>query len=122
MYREGLGQLTITNATDLDALAVLNDEPSNEPRRAIYIRTGESALLTAVRRGNYRLRFQFGSRWVKEGRFCESYGTATTAEAFQFKEGRAESGAGSRFEVTLHGVPSGGAEMQRLPDRPLPLP
>jgi hypothetical protein len=121
--RDGLGLLTITNSTDLDALAVLSDAASDEPRRAIYIRAGESGPIKGVHQGGYRLSFQFGNRWLQEGRFCEVYGTTTIAEAFQFKEGPVESDRShSAFEVTLHDVPSGTAETQRLPDRPLPLP
>jgi hypothetical protein len=122
-FRDGLGLLTIINSTDLDALAVLRDAASDDPRRAIYIRAGESGPIKGIHRGSYRLSFQFGNRWLQEGRFCELYGTTRIGEAFQFKEGAVESDrAYSAFEVTLRDVPSSNAETQRLPDRPLPLP
>lgn len=102
----GVGRVAI--GTSLDALAVLNDEPSNEPMRAIYIRTGDPELITSIPQGDYRLRFQFANRWLRDGRFCELSGTSEFLEVFEFTEEKDER--------------QGTARTQRMADVPLLLP
>src|ERR1019366_4090203 len=41
-WRGGLGRLKIVNGTPRDAVAVLIDSATQVPRRAIYVRSGES--------------------------------------------------------------------------------
>ena len=69
-FRGGLGSLRVENGTSLDAAAVLIDDVTDVPQRAIFIRSGESGSMTSVPTGRYRLRFQLGSDWVSERRFC----------------------------------------------------
>jgi hypothetical protein len=44
----GLGRLRVANGTDSDAVAVLIDDATEGPRRAIFIRSGESGAMTSV--------------------------------------------------------------------------
>lgn len=122
-YRGGLGGLRVTNGTDLDAVAVLIDDATEGPRRAIFIRSGESGAMTSVPLGRYRLRFQVGSKWLTERRFCRTRGTSEFDDAFDFEE--VESATGTRYstyEVTLHPVPEGTARTHVVPDERFDLP
>lgn len=122
-YRGGLGRLRVANGTDLDAVAVLIDDPTEAPRRAIFIRSGESGSMTSVPPGRYRLRFQVGSDWLAERRFCRPRGTSEFDSAFDFEE--VESDRGTRFgayKVTLHPVPQGTARTHVVPDSRFELP
>jgi hypothetical protein len=112
----------ITNGTARDAVVVLSDEASNESRRAIYIRGGDERSITSVPKGRYRLRYQFGDRWLRR-RFCELWGTSEFAETLIFAEKADERGKQyETFDVTLHPVPDDTARTNLLPDVPLPLP
>lgn len=118
----GLGRVRITNGTARDAVVVLSDEASNESRRAIYIRGGDERSITSVPKGRYRLRYQFGDRWLRR-RFCELWGTSEFAETLIFAEKADERGKQyETFDVTLHPVPDDTARTNLLPDVPLPLP
>ena len=122
-YRGGLGSLRVRNGTDFDAVAVLIDDTGDIPRRAIFIRTGESGAMTSVPPGRYRLRFQLGSDWLAERRFCRSRGTSEFDGAFSFEE--IESGRGTKYsvhEVTLHAVPHGTARTHVVLDERFELP
>jgi hypothetical protein len=122
-YRGGLGRLRVANGTGLDAVAVLIDDPTEAPRRAIFIRRGESGSMTSVPPGRYRLRFQIGSDWLTERRFCRPRGTSEFDSAFHFDE--FESGRGTKYsayEVTLHPVPQGTARTHVVSDSQLELP
>lgn len=122
-YRGGLGRLRVANGTDLDAVAVLIDDATEGPRRAIFIRSGESGAMTSVPPGRYRLRFQLGSEWLAERRFCRTRGTSEFDGPFDFEE--VESVTGTRYstyEVTLHTVPEGTARTHVVPDERFDLP
>lgn len=122
-YRGGLGELRVANGTDADAVAVLIDNQSELPRRAIFIRSGESGTMTSVPSGRYRLRFQLGSEWLAERRFCRPRRTSEFDSAFDFDE--VESAGGIRYsvhKVTLHPVPEGTARTHVVPDQRFELP
>ncbi len=123
-YRNGLGRIKVSNGTERDAVAVLNDERADQPRRAIYIRAREDGQITSIPVGVYRLKFQFGDSWLKSAaHFCEPTGSSVFSEKFTFDEKTVESGTHyDTFTVTLHAVLAGNASSERLPDTPLPLP
>ncbi len=122
-HRGGLGRLRVANGTALDAVAVLIDNTTEAPRRAIFIRSGESGAMTSVPPGRYHLRFQVGADWLVERRFCQIRGTSDFDSAFEFYE--VESDRETRYaayEVTLHAVPQGTARTHFVPDSRFELP
>jgi len=122
-HRGGLGRLRVANGTHLDAVAVLIDDATEAPRRAIFIRSGESGAMTSLPPGRYRLRFQVGSDWLVERRFCRVRGTSEFDSAFDFDEVESEGGTRyGAYEVTLHPVPEGTARTHVVPDSRFELP
>ncbi len=122
-HRGGLGRLQVANGTDSDAVAVLIDDATEAPRRAIFIRSGESGAVTSVPLGRYRLRFQLGSDWLAERRFCRIRGTSEFYSAFDFQELESDRGTKyNAYELTLHPVPQGTARTHALSDSRFELP
>jgi hypothetical protein len=79
--------------------------------------------MTSVLRGRYRLRFQLGSDWLAERRFCRTCGTFEFDSTFDFAE--VESDRGTRYrahEVTLHAVPQGTAKTHAVSGSNFELP
>ena len=115
-HRGGLGKLRVENGTDSDAVAVLIDEETTTPRRAIFIRSGESGVVTSVPPGRYHFRFQLGTDWLRERRFCRLIGTSEFDEVFDFEEEfTSEQRTKYRtFEVTLHPVLQGTARTHAI--------
>ena len=58
----GRGQLTVRNGIDTDALVILATK-NNNSAAAIYIRSGESYLLSPVPDGTYNVYFSTGENW-----------------------------------------------------------
>jgi hypothetical protein len=122
-YHGGLGKLHVVNGTDLDSVAVLIDDATGGPRRAIFIRSRESGSMTSVPPGRYHLRFQVGSDWLPERRFCWLRGTSEFYSAFDFGEIESERGTQYKtYEVTLHPVPQGTARTHVVADSRFELP
>lgn len=122
-HRGGLGRLQVANGTDSDAVAVLIDDATETPRRAIFIRSGELGAVTSVPSGRYRLRFQLGTDWLAERRFCRIRGTSEFSSAFDFQEIESDKGTRySAYEVTLHPVPQGTARTHAVSDSRFELP
>lgn len=122
-YRGGLGKLKISNGTASDAVAVLLDHLSDLPLRAIFVREGEVGLMTAIPAGVYRLRFQLGTDWLVERRFCQPLTTSEFNEPFAFEERElSEATEYSVYEVTLHTVPGGTAKSHAVPNSAFKLP
>jgi len=120
-HRGGLGKLSVSNGTDYDAVAVLTE--SDVPRRAIYIRNGETGIMTSIPRGRYQLRFQLGLNWQTDRRFCELKGTSEFLEEFEFDETELGSSIEySTYEVTLHPVLAGTARTHAIPAGEFELP
>ena len=79
--------------------------------------------MTSVPLGRYRLRFQVGSEWLPERRFCWLRGTSEFDSAFEFGEIKSETGTQYKtYEVTLHPVPEGTARTHVLADSSFELP
>lgn len=111
-----MGHLRIINGTDRDAVAVLLELPESLPRRAIYVRSNESGVITQIPHGAYQLQFQLGSSWRTDRRFCEITGTSQFDRSLDFEERRTYDGVEySTFELTLHPVPLGTARTHSIP-------
>ena len=109
------GRLVVINGTTYDAVAVLVDADTDEPRRAIYIRQGERGVMTRVPVGVYLLQFQLGDDWIaEEGRFCTVASTEHFEDPLEFD--------GSGWEVTLHPVVGGTAATEPIPPSAFRLP
>jgi len=122
-HRGGLGNLTIKNGSESDAIAVVIDAASLQPRRAIYIRRGEPGLMKSMPVGTYIVRFQLGETWLAARRFCNIVSTSEFENHVEFTETRTETGTKfSRVELTLYTVQGGNAPTDLLPNDPLPLP
>ena len=119
--RDGLGELTIDNGQELDALAILAD-PAGAPHIAVYIRSYEAFTITGIRDGSYRLFFSLGEDWDEAGaRFTRRptfskfeeplpYQTIPTAGGTQY----------TVWQVTLHPVVGGAAETEQISEDEFP--
>jgi hypothetical protein len=123
-YRGGFGTLQITNASESDAIAVLIDANTRMARRAIYLRRGETAEMTSLPAGSYRLQFQVGDTWLQTGRFCRIAGTSQFDELLEFEDRNSVDAIGySRYDVTLYPmVFFGNVDPDALPNEPLRVP
>lgn len=122
-YRGGLGSLTIKNGSESDAIAVVLDATTQQPRRAIYIRRGEVGLMSSMPVGSYIVRFQLGDTWLGSRRFCNISSTSEFEDRIEFTERRSDTGTEfSRVELTLFTVQGGNAPTDALPNVPLLLP
>jgi hypothetical protein len=122
-HRGGLGRLRATNGTNWDAVAVLVHEQTERPLRAIFIRHGESGSMTSIPPGRYRIRFQLGTDWLTERRFCEPRATSEFDSVFDFDETDSTTGTSyATYEITLHGVLLGTARTHSIPNSRFELP
>lgn len=122
-YQGGLGSLRIKNGGETDAIAVLLEDGTNAPKRAVYIRRGETGLMAAMPVGAYRVQFQLGTNWLRSGRFCQITSTSEFEDLLTFEERTTADGTEySNFELTLYTVAGGNAETNALPNIPLPMP
>lgn len=122
-HRGGLGSLTIKNGSESDAIAVVLDATTHQPRRAIYIRRGEIGLVSSMPVGSYIVRFQLGDTWLESRRFCNISSTSEFEDRIDFTERRSNTGTEfSRVELTLFTVQGGNAPTDTLPNVPLLLP
>lgn len=122
-HRGGLGSLTIKNGSESDAIAVVLDATTLQPRRAIYIRRGEVGMMGSMRVGSYIVRFQLGDTWLGSRRFCHISSTSEFEKSIEFVERQTDTGTEfSNVELTLFTVQGGNAPTDTLPNAPLPLP
>lgn len=122
-FSGGLGRLRVSNGMGSDAVAVLYDIYGTRPLRAIYIRSGEEGLMMGIPVGGYRLRFQFGDRWLRSREFCRPHGTSEFQEMLEFTETTMSDGIQySEQSVTLNPVVGGNAQTNSLPDSSLRVP
>lgn len=114
-------------------------DPSQQQRR-LYTRPFESRRASAARlsvamenirtkqsrglpSGQYRLRFQLGTDWLRERRFCRLLATSEFEDSFNYQEVTSDGGVkyGS-YEVTLHPVKEGKARIMKLDNERFELP
>jgi hypothetical protein len=115
--RNGLGQLTIGNDLDLDAVAVLSQQEGSWVF-AVYILNHDSHVITGVPDGSYELYFTVGEDWDAQqatftrkrrlSRFDDPLTFTTTETTY------------SGWSVTLHPVTGGTATTETVPEDQFP--
>lgn len=105
--RDGLGELTIENGLDLDAIAVLASQTS-QPLVSVYIRSAESYILKGIRDGVYLLFFSMGEDWNAEvSNFSQPQGFRFD-KSLSFETAHIQEGTRySVKRVSLHSEPGG---------------
>lgn len=63
-YRTGLGYLTISNGTNMDAIAKLIDRGAGSSYREVYIQANSSTTMQNIAIGNYELLFSLGQSYA----------------------------------------------------------
>ena len=126
-YNDGRGELRVVNGTGSDAVVGMFEEGTEIPQRAMYIQKGDTGVIRSVATGRYRLRFQLGSSWLAESRFCNVQGTSEFDSAFNFAETIEEraSTVGVRadaYQITLHPVVHGTAKTHAIAEHQFKLP
>lgn len=107
--RDGLGELTVENGLDLDAIAVLTS-PTSQPLVSVYIRSAESYTLKGIRDGTYLIYFSIGESWDgSRANFSQPQGfrfdKPLSFQTTQVPEGTRY----SLKQVTFHSTPEGSA-------------
>jgi hypothetical protein len=108
--RSGLGELTVQNGLDVDAV-VQATRPNGRTVIAVYIRAGKSYTVARIPDGNYVLYFRTGRCWTaREGRFLYPQDSRRFERPLSFHTQRlATETRYSTFTVTLNGVVGGNA-------------
>ena len=120
--RNGLGQLTIENGRELDAVAALSGQGADRVV-AVYVQGNGTSTITGIEDGTYDLYFSLGEDWDgASARFTRR------ASYFRFEESLAfvtTPIAGRQsytvFEVTLQAVAGGTAEIESVPEDEFPF-
>ena len=119
----GLGELTVENGLDLDAVIILAGSMGSEiPLMAVYIRSNDSYTLTGIRDGTYIVYFCIGENWDKDSK---KFTARTRYERFedelQFETTETTySTYYTTYELTLHPVIGGTAETEYLNEEEFP--
>jgi hypothetical protein len=72
----GLGELTVDNGTDQDAVAILQDAATDVSARGIYVRSNTKVRMVDIEPGQYKLLYSFGYNWDENSEdfhVCPSY-------------------------------------------------
>lgn len=107
----GMGELTVENGTDLDAVIIMSrSEQPNFPLLAVYIQAGDSYTVKRIGDGIYILWYTLGKDWddtsktftrnTSLNRFEDELSFTTTANVYEV------------YEATLHPVVRGTAETE----------
>jgi hypothetical protein len=115
----GLGSLRIENGTNLDAVVALFDTSSSDPRearRAVYVRTSETATITGIAVGTYALKFKLGLDWEEATRsFTFDSSCSEFVDPMTYTETQTNEATFYRVkEVTLQAVPGGNARTKTI--------
>jgi hypothetical protein len=120
LYLKGLGELKIENGTDKDAVAKLVRLHPLQSIYTVYIKTKRTYTITDISDGYYDLYFAHGQDWDginKKFLVNASYSKFEDGFDFTTKDEYSSGGINSRytvFEVTLHPVPGGSAETDKV--------
>jgi hypothetical protein len=119
--RDGLGQLSIDNGQELDALAILADS-AGSPQIAVYVRSYETFTITGIRDGSYQLFFSLGEDWNQP-----SAEFTRRASYFRFEDplpyDTVPMATGTQYtvwEVTLHPIVGGTADTEQISEEEFP--
>ena len=117
----GLGELSIDNGQELDAVAVLSDL-NGTPRTAVYIRSNEAFTIAGIPDGAYHLYFSLGEDWdSSSARFTRRTSFFRFEDSLSFKTVPIETGQQyTTWQVTLHAVAGGTAQTDPVPEEEFP--
>jgi len=111
----GMGELTVENGLDLDAVAVLSRDSW---LLAVYVRNNSSHTIGGIPDGNYELFFTLGEDWdAGQAEFTRRRDLSRFEESFPFTS---TSTTYSIWSVTLHPVPGGTASSEDVPESQFP--
>lgn len=117
---DGLGELTIVNGRDLDAVAVLTTL-DRSPVSSVYVPAGDSSTVTGIRDGTYYLYFTLGEDWDGAARFTKKARFFRFEDTLTFETTSIPGGwQHSTFRVTLHPVPEGTARTVPVDEEQFP--
>jgi hypothetical protein len=106
----GLGELTVKNGTNRDAVAMLMHETvAPKVRRYFYVKANSEYAVTDIAKGTYRLAFMTGIDWDAGSRkFLRDAQASQFDELFDFTEEPTPQGTRySTWTVTLNPVSGG---------------
>lgn len=109
----GIGELTIKNGVDFDALIALSrsDRPK-ETVISVYIRSKDLYTISKIPDGTYILYYSLGNDWdnqLKEFSILEGYSRFETELKFE-----TTSSSSTTYSATLYGVVEGNAKTMRV--------
>ena len=119
-YFTGLGELTIKNGTDNDAVVKLVPITINKSALTIYVRRNSNFTIKKIKDGNYKLFFVVGRHYDEDSLiFLQDCSFAVFEEVFSFNttEYRISDKIKTEysvFEITLHGVIGGTAKTDAI--------
>jgi hypothetical protein len=109
-----LGELTVENGTEEDAVVILT--LGDAPFTSAYIRAGESFTLNHIRDGSFEVYFATGSFWDGDS-FTQTSSRRKFDEQLSFTSG---GGSYTTWSVTLHAVAGGQASAGRVGEDAFP--
>ena len=119
-YRTGLGDLTISNGTETDAIAKLIDTRVGESYREVYIRANTSTTIQHIAVGNYELLFSLGQNYAPSlNKFLTNasyskFDSNITFEEIKERAGNTITTNYDSYRLTLNKVVGGNAATSRI--------
>lgn len=119
-YRTGLGDLTISNGTDTDAIAKLIDLRVGASYREVYIQANSSSTIQNIAIGNYELLFSLGQNYAPSlSKFLTNASYSKFDSNISFTETKEDLGNTIRtnydsYRLTLNKVVGGNAATSRI--------
>jgi hypothetical protein len=99
-----LGEITVSNSLDNDTVVTFLASGSG-PYLAVYVRTGEAAVITDIAEGEYQLLYRMGDGWTGD-EFARPVGTFRLNSPLKFEDSY----------IVVRGA--GGSTMRRIPGDP----
>lgn len=119
-YRTGLGDLTISNGTNTDAIAKLIDIRADASYREVYIRANSSTTIQNIAVGDYELIFSLGQDFAPSlNKFLLNASYSKFDSQLSFEETKERIGNTIRtnydtYTLTLNTVAGGNAATSRI--------
>ena len=114
--RYGIGELSVDNGTEFDAVVKLVDARTMRTERMMFVRSGSRASLGRIYAGTYLVRFTTGYNWQATSQTFERHARYLQfGETFDFEEiPQTDRVLYSSYEVTLHPLRGGNIETTPL--------
>lgn len=119
-YRTGLGELTISNGTESDAIAKLIDLRAGASYREVYIQANSATTIDNIAIGNYELIFSLGRDYAPSlDKFLTNASYSKFDSYINFTETKVDLGNTVRtnydsYRLTLNKVVGGNAATSRI--------